>query len=226
MKGGVIGVSDYEFGQIESQVATEEIGDGRTLEACIDVRQTETNAFDGNTVQIGQAAVQELDTRQETQIAEGSITVTEREFINTKFTNFVLVPNAFVAVDNSQGTFAFPLISNATEMATIERGEINLKQFEDAHDEASPWQVGFYGRTGEAEKGTLYGPQVLDDEVIGKEIGPAQRNQLGVDLAFNGDDVKVTLAESGYTEIYQPNNYDSIDFAKFVVDEVLPFVEK
>lgn len=228
MKAGVIGVPDYDFDEISSFSSTKQEGDTE-LEACLEVRQTEYDAFDGYTVQTGRAAREEIVQSDQVSIEGGSISVGETDTVETRYTDFVAVPGEVVAVANGRGTFAYDMIASQTAAATISRAEIRLDRFADTMDDLSetppvPWQVGFYGRSGEAEKGVIYGDLVLEDGNFGSELQKAPKNQLGL-IVDTDDNIKLTVTSSGYIEIYQPSNYDAIDFSEFIVNHVIPNLE-
>jgi len=233
MRAGVLGLPDTDFNPIESYTDTTQVDDHTELTACLEVRQTVEQ--DGVTVQSGRAALQELDTEESVDIdpETNNISVSERvDVVKTKYTEFVLVPGSFVAVSSGSGTFAFQLISSATASATIRKAEIDLDSFLRSYEgssrseEAETWQVGFYGNTGNAEKGTLYGDSVFGDSELGDVVHQLPKNQIGLDIEAGEEDIKMTASESGYVEVYQPSNYDSTDYSEFILDHVLHHSEQ
>lgn len=236
MQAGVIGLPDYDFGTVESFAETEQISEHESLTACLEVRRTDsTGDF---TFQTGRAAIQELENEEKITIdpEEGSISVSENvNEVKTKYTEFVLVPGEFVAVTSGRGSFAFSMISGQTDTATIKRAGIDLNDFEESYvgearpESASAWQVGFYGNTGTAEKGAIYGDGVRSDPDLGKVVDRLPKNQIGLDIKEEegeDDGIRMTATESGYVEVYQPNNYDPEDFAEFVLDHVIPHAKR
>jgi hypothetical protein len=227
MQAGVLGLPDYDFGELESYSESKEIGEGRSLQACLEIRQTERT--NGITVQTGRAALEELGTEEQISIDLNDNSVSVRESVDvksTKYTEFITVPGEFVAVSNNSGTFAFRLIAGQTDAANISSASIDLdsltQSYMDSEGEGgvNPWQVGFYGSETNAEKGTLYGNEVLSDSEIGGMIRHLPKNQVGLEIG--GGEIKMTATESGYVEVYQPSNYDSVEFAQFILEHILP----
>ncbi|MBP1986027.1 hypothetical protein [Halolamina salifodinae] len=232
MRAGVIGLPDEDFDPIESYTETTQVDEHTELTACLEVRQTTER--DGITVQTGRAAIQELDTEEQVNIdpETDNISVSERvDVVKTKYTEFLLVPGSFVTVSAGSGTFAFQLISGATTSATVRRAEIDLDSFLRSYEgasraeEAETWQVGFYGNTGNAEKGTIYGDGVFDDTELGSVVHQLPKNQIGLNIQSKEEDIKMTASKSGYVEVYQPSNYDSVEFSQFILDQVLQHAE-
>jgi len=233
MRAGIIGIPDYDFGPVDSTIETNNVGD-ETLRACLEVRNTQEDAFGGYTLQTGRAAIEELETEERISIRENAASVTAREesVTRTKYTEFALVPGEFAAVESGRGAFAFDLIGGETDVASIKRGEIDLMSFADSFEgdsrpeNAQPWQVGFYGNAGGAEKGVVYGDGVFDDRDLGEVLKQCPKNQLGLIIEPEDDEeIQMTATRSGYVEVYQPSNYDALDFSEFVIEYVLPHVE-
>lgn len=220
MKAGVIGVIEDDFDAISSFEVNSKQGD-QELTRCVEIRQTIRR--ENIEVQVGRAATQELTEQEEVQIREGSVVVSNRTKPNTKYTEFLLVPGEFIAVSNGGGAFAFDLIGSQ-ESSQISRAKIDLQGLWEQSNKVSPWKAGFYAHQGNAETGVIYGEDVLKDDDFGNGIDEAQLNQLGLDYSPEDDAIKMTATESGYVEIYQPENYDEIDYAKYVRSEILPHV--
>jgi len=219
MKAGVIGIPDRDFGAIDpvQETITQ---DGYDLTRCIEIRQSLTGVNDSGQIQTGRAAVQRIDDGEAIEISDGRIVVTEQPEITTRYTEFISVPGQFIAVSNGGGTFAFDLIGQNVN-ASIERAEFDLDGFADEYPDATPWKVGFYGHVGNAENGVLHGEGVFEDSDFGGAVRDAQKNQLGLNLAWGNETVKMMVSESGYVEVYQPSSYDTAEFSEFVMDSVL-----
>jgi hypothetical protein len=172
----------------------------------------------------GRAAIERVDEQEEVSFRDGEIVAHQQPAKIGHYTEFVVVPGSFVVVENGTGTFAFDLISEQTG-AEIERAELDLYELSGQIEGADPWQIGFYNNSGRAEKGTVYGDNLLTDDEIGEVLKRAEKNQLG--LRFNGrhsETVQMTATESGYLEIYQPDSYDTEEFLQFISDYILPSV--
>jgi len=228
MKAGVIGLPDYDFGPIESYTSERQVDEETKLTVCLEIRDTNETER-GYILQKGRAAIQELGTETRIRIDEknDSINVVEdTNVVNTKYTEFVLVPGEFVAVESGNGVFAFRTIAAQTDAAKIKRANIDLDSLAasyeiESSESAIPWQLGFYGSGGSAEKGVLYGDDVISDAEFGKLVANLPKNQLGLEID-DEEGIKMTATESGYVQVYQPSNYDSKDFSEFVLDHILP----
>lgn len=218
MKAGVVGIPEDSFGSIESFEIEEPAGE-HELKRCIEVRQTINRT--GKTIQLGRAAVQELSNEQQVSIEDGQVLVSERSQPISKYTEFLLVPGEFIVVDSGTGTFAFDLIGSHTG-TKITRAHIDLQQFWETEVDGTPWKAGFYAHQGNAETGVVYGEDVLKDEDFGGGIDKSQINQIGLDYPPEENAIKMSATESGYVEIYQPENYDEKDYAKYLQNRVVP----
>jgi hypothetical protein len=224
MKAGVIGIPDGDFGAVESNQTTVET-DEHELEHCIEVQYSQQ--IGGITVQKGRAALESLEEQDSIEIVDGAIRVQSRTQPVTKYTEFVHVPGKFVAVSSGGGTFAFDLIGSQVGVG-INRAEIDLDSYfnvqKDKYD-AVPWKTGFYGHLGKAENGVVYGESVLEDGDFGNAIADSQMNQIGLSYSRGDEILKVNVTESGYVEIYQPDNYEEGEFAEFIIEEILTHAE-
>ncbi len=224
MKAGVIGIPDGDFDEVESYQESVEV-DEHDLERCIEVQYSQE--IDGIIVQKGRAALESLEEQNSIEIIDGSIRVQNRTQPVTKYTEFVLVPGEFVAASSGGGTFAFDLIGSQIGVG-ITRAELDLDGYfnvqEDKYD-AVPWKAGFYGHLGNAENGVVYGESVLEDGDFGNAIADSQINQIGISYSHGDEILKVNVTESGYVEIYQPDNYEEGEFAKFIIEEILVHAE-
>jgi len=221
MKSGVLGLIDGTGNSIDSFEETTESGDD-SLTACIEVLQTQTNAVKGNDLQFGRAAIETHTTKDSTSIVNGSITVSEETTIETLYSEFIHVPGQFLVVDNSAGSFVYDLLSNQLPGVDIQRGTIDLNRYLNNVSDWTPWKVGFYGNVGNAEKGTVYGENVLNGGEMGPVLDSCQKNQLGLTLSDGSQEIKCMMTESGYVEIYQPSNFENAEFAEFIAEHILP----
>ncbi|RBI59994.1 hypothetical protein DMJ13_20115 [halophilic archaeon] len=223
MKAGVLGVGQGEFGEVESTF--EEIHqDGYTFKQCLEIQQSDTTDK-GRKVQIGEAATQRIENKETITITDDNgITASEAPEKDTRFTEFLAVPDEFVVVKSGSGTFAFNLIQQQYPGSNIERAELDLNEFaEDYYEASNPWKVGFYGNLGNAEKGVVYGEDVFGDDEIGEVLDRSQLNQLGLQYEYEDQPLKMTMAESGYVEVYSPSNFDEFDYVDYIADEILNY---
>lgn len=225
MKAGVIAELNSESG-IEDVNESELLSSNHrfdSLDRCLEVRgRTKTNA--GDTVVHGRAAFEVLDEQETVEISDkGNIETQTRSTKETKYTEFLAVPDEFVVVSSGRGDFLFQILQKYAEH-TVQPAYLDLDSFYDQHEDALTWKVGFDERNGRAENGVLHGENVLADSDIGDIISLASKNQLGLDYTYQETNIKVTLARSGYVEVYQPSNFDMADFSSYISSEILPFV--
>ncbi|AZQ14517.1 hypothetical protein DOS48_06545 [Halorubrum sp. PV6] len=71
----------------------------------------------------------------------------------------------------------------------------------------------------------MYGENVFSDDEIGEVLERSQLNQLGLQFERDGQIIKTTMSESGYVEIYQPSNFESEDYAEFILNDLTSFME-
>lgn len=224
MKSGVIGLMSGDGSSIESFYESHE-QDGKTFSHSL---QLEEIGFTerGNPILEGEAATETTNTEESISIEEtGEIVVTEKPVKDEKYTQVIVVPDEFTIVGSSSGTFAFELLGLAAPGISVTRADLDLNEYADHYYDApsvDPWQVGFYGNIGEAEKGIVYGQEVFADDEIGEVLERSQINQLGLNYEIDGKKMKITLAESGYAEVYQPSNYSTEDYASFIEKEIMP----
>lgn len=224
MKSGVIGVVSGEFEELNSEINTF-TKDGEELHEAIEILDT-VNSNLGKAF-YGRAAVEDVTRDEGPVINDEQIEVKSYIETETKMTEFLAVSGEFVIVENGSGTFAFNLIGRQAEVL-VERGRIDLDAYvdylqkQDRDEEA--WQAGFYGNGGEAEKGVVYGNNVLKDSDVGGVLDLSDLNQLGVSYSTRDHSMKITVTESGYTNVYQPSNFESEDFLNFFASELAPYV--
>jgi len=221
MKAGLIGLVDGEIDSIESFSRTTE-NRGYELREALEIRQTFTDLSGDLIGHSGRAAVQRVVENEDVEIgSEGDITVGETPEVTTLYSEFLIVPNEFVAVGSGSGSFVFDLIGSYTD-TTVQEAEINLKSYSQTRPEANPWKIGFYGKQGNAENGVVHGDGLLDDDDLGEILIDTATNQLGLEFEKDGVVFKVFITESGYVEVYQPSNLDSAEYLNFVSSEVMP----
>lgn len=191
-------------------------------ERSIEIRNTQ-KLENGKELYQGRAAKEELTERDSTEInSDGSITASTTIEKDTRYTEFLFVPDEFVAVESSAGTFLFELLTHRTPH-TIVSIKFDLDGYLLDNDDAFVWKLGFKERGANAENGVVHGYDLLEDQEVGNILAPTEKNQLGLECSFNSDKIKLFLAESGYVDVYQPSNYDSKDFASLILDELLQY---
>ncbi|WP_148859293.1 hypothetical protein [Natronococcus pandeyae] len=221
MNSGVIGKIHGEFSDLESEIWTITDRDYE-LKRAVDVRDT-YELSDSKTAYSGKVATEILKKESNAEISSQGISETAELDPVTKSSEFLAISDDFLLVENSQGTFGYDLIGKLTT-AHIERARIQLEPFTDDKEIGEIWQLGFYGTGGRAEKGVVYGNQVLDDSEFGSVLDLSNKNQIGIDFPYQDKAIKMTASESGYVEVYQPSDYKTEDFVNFFLNEIAPYV--
>lgn len=221
MKAGVIGKVDGGFSRITEHSETR-VEQDVELTNCIELIRT-ISLPDGMEASWGRAAIQRLDEIKEQGIKDGSIEVYEAQEKITKVTEFLSVPGEFVIVANGGGTFAFDLIGRQTD-TLIERSELDLVEFDEDHSDANIWMRGFYGVSGNANNGIVYGNNLKKDSDFADIFASTNMNQVGLEYIYQDTPLKVRMSESGYVEVYQPSSFEVEEYLQFVLDEILEYV--
>ncbi|WP_232508500.1 hypothetical protein [Haloarcula marismortui] len=107
-------------------------------------------------------------------------------------------------------------------METIHPAQVDLESFAAAHHNADPWMGWFRASDGPIDSGAAYGD--IDSEPdLAEFIHSNENSQLGLtNLKYDGRLLKLVLSESGWLAIYDPKDMDTIEFTRFIHDEVLP----
>lgn len=221
MKSGVLGIVDGTFDVVDSYTETV-TADEEELDRCLEIDRV-FSLPTGGMAFAGRAAADTLTDRTTTTIEDGEIRVTERARTETKYTEFVGVPGEFVAVDSSDGTFAFDLVAAETD-TRIERATLDLDGFFAAHESATPWKAGFYGTGENGMNGVFHGADLRTSHDMDAILANSSLNQVGLSYRYDGTDVKMTAARSGYVEVYRPSEFDSGQYLAYLREEILPYV--
>jgi hypothetical protein len=91
-------------------------------------------------------------------------------------------------------------------------------------DESTPWKAGFSGTGEHAVTGVFHGENLRESGDIDDRLGSSNLNQVGLSYEYQGTDLKMTAARSGYVEVYQPTTFEEKEYLKYLSDEILPFV--
>lgn len=221
MKSGIIGFVHGNFGSIEDETTVMEDGEAELLRR-IEVDETMT-LESGREIQIGSVAKENNIKRQKTQITDEGIVRQDISEIETDVASFAVIPGEVVILGTGSGTFGFDLIGRQAE-ALIERAHIDLDDFVGDYEDGSFWQYGFYNTGLNAENGVFYGTDVSEDSTAQTFINSASANQIGMDILYGDKPIKFTMAESGYVEVYQPEDWETPEYVEFVADVVLPYI--
>lgn len=226
MNSGVLAIVDGSIEHVEPFIDTVE-KEGFDAEQCLEISQ-EISDLNGNTIAYeGKAAEQFVTEAESVTVRDesNSISVSQEPQLEWKYTNFLLVPDDLLIIDSSAGRFLFSLLESKFDV-NIERAEIHLRAYRESLDkdrnEVEPWKIGFYGREGNADNGVIHGTDLLGDDTLGNILAHNATNQLGLTYRRDGTQMKTFVSESGYVEVYQPDNYDTSNFVSFIKEEILP----
>ena len=216
MKAGVIGEIEGTIDNFDNYYETRSDRDF-DLRKQLEFSSSHTTGS-GISFYSGRAAVERLDENDNIDFNENGIIVTQGLEKTQYYTEFLVVPDDFVVITSSSGEFAFNVLETENQVS-IKKAEIDMFGLLDSTEEynPTPWQVGFYDKGGDANKGVIYGADILSDKDIGNVLKNSKMNQLGLELeAKDGISIKFSITESGYVEVYQPSNYESADFIEFI----------
>lgn len=221
MQAGVLGVVDGSFRVVDSFSDTVTDGD-QELQRCLDVERV-FSLPSGETAFAGTAAREYRREREAASIDGGAVQVVESPQTEMRHTRFVGVPGEFVAVDSGDGTFAFDLIAAETN-TDIDRATLDLDGFFTAHESATPWKAGFYGAGESGANGILHGEDLRTGHGLSGILEDSTLNQVGLSYRYDGADVKMTAARSGYVEVYRPSEFDAGRYLEYLQTEIRPYV--
>ncbi|WP_135855203.1 hypothetical protein [Halorussus salinus] len=225
MKAGAIARVHGDFDTIDtSDFPDEDTQHGETIRSSLEVGQAETDIY-GHQVVYGQAAHQEATEIETFGINQnGQIGIDEtRVDVVTNVTDFLCVLGEYAIVESTDDTFAFDLLSRATD-TTVEKVEFDINSLIEAHHpEATFWMGGFHNRSGDVDSGDGYGEgDIFEDEDIGDVLWESDKNRIGMRFEFEDQMVKMMVTQSGYAEVYQPSGFSSLEFSRLVNEVLLP----
>lgn len=222
MKAGVIGMVNGDFNRIKPLYDTFTQNEIK-LERGIEIVNDSITLSDGSSAIYGRAAMQRLKEKKSVQIREGSIGEHKEPEPEALYTEFLSLPGDVVIVNSSSGMFAFDLIGAQTN-TLIERAGFEIEEFVETHQREHFWQARFKNNVGNAENGVVYGNDVLNDSDLDHVLGNSKISQVGLDYIYKEDEIKITVTESGYINLYNPSNYESKEFLQYFKDELIGYV--
>jgi RNA polymerase-binding transcription factor DksA len=205
----------------DDDITTTDFGNGDALE----VEEVQED-LSGLAVYHGQAAY-EGTTRVDAGVVneDGTISETERAIEDPRLTEWFTVPDAkpgFAAIDASDGEYAFRQLSSITG-GWIEPAVYDLYGFTEYLEQvdAKVWQVVW---SDSDEAGTWY-PDDGDqhNDAITRRGLENHPKQVGFRYSYNNRSVRGTIAESGYCELYYPDDWEHQAMAQFIREELLQF---
>lgn len=185
-----------------------------------------TNYLDGQTLYHGEAAGR---VHEETRIpvpTEKAILEEKKEITRTVGTDFYVdLEGGWAGISTSDGEFVFDWL-RAREGVTANETLIRLDDWADElvqREKASVWAVSYSQSEDEGDDSDRAGSQYHDD-VESDSMPATGKSALGFSYRWRGDYVRGMIAASGYVAAYNISLEEV--FAKWVADEVLPFVER
>ncbi|MFB6163584.1 MAG: hypothetical protein ABEJ31_00320 [Haloarculaceae archaeon] len=222
MKAGVLGLVDGDFDVVGDYAETVP-KDDRELQRCLEIDRV-FSLPSGESAFAGRAAGEFLRSGESAEIDDGEITVREHPRTETRYTEFAGVPGEFVVVASGSGTFALDLVGAETNTA-IERAALDLDAFYERVADATPWKAGFYGTGDDGVNGVFHGPDLRASHDLDALLADSRLNQVGLTYRYDGAELKMTAAASGYVEVYRPRSFAVADYLAYLRREVLPHVE-
>lgn len=198
MKDGIIGIPDDKFSSINSFDTTRN-SHGYTLHEAIQVGPAQTSLAGGSTLPLQQGRALAESTQK---ISVPSVNKNGNIKTNDKWekvfnmTEFVIAPGEFVVVDDTSGIFLFDILQDMTGVQ-LSRPSIDLDAYAKSRSNATPWKYGFDNAGGKAEKGIVYGSDVVSDPDMGKVLSRSDKNQLGLEFSYNASQTKMEVSETG-----------------------------
>lgn len=221
MQAGVVGLVDGSFDVVDSYADTVEEG-GQELRRRLDVERV-FSLPSGDAAFAGRAAREYRRERQSARIEDDGVRLVEEPRTAVDHTAVAGVPGEFVVVGSGAGAFAFDLVGRDTG-TTVERATVDLDGFFDRRDGAAPWKAGFRSDGEDGVSGVLHGTDLREDHDLESLLADATLNQVGLSYRYDGRDLKMTAAESGYVELYQPRDLEVGAYLEYLREEILPHV--
>lgn len=222
MKSGIIGVSSGNFGSISSLQTTRQ-SRGFTLNTCVNVgpvQQTSLPTGSQINLQKGRALIEDTEKLSVPSVQGGQIVTNDQWEKVTSMTEFLIAPGKFVLVDDTEGLFVFDIMENQTGQS-FSRPTIDLDSYAQTRPNADPWKYGFNNAGRQAEKGTVYGTDVVSDPDMGAVLNRSDKNQLGLQFSYNGRQTKMEVSKNGFIRVIEPsvgNRY----IVNFIHNELQP----
>lgn len=237
MNGGVIGVPVDTATHVQIEGVEDWTGGsvgehGTELDAALSVKEVRTLSGDTD-YYVGEAFKQREEEVQSYYEEDGTIRNRTTYRAVTDYSEFIVVPGSdshrgYVLVSSSSGEFVFSLVGRQNNV-TVDRADLRLGDWIEGREEFDATTGG--GRTGgvEASKLTAWGEDVLDDPDVGKLLSGAVRsnvlNQIAGRYVWDGIPLYLTLAKSGYAEVWNPSNMDTSEFLGWISAEVVPYAD-
>lgn len=229
MKTGAIAVITKDGHDIDhEQFPTSRQKSGFKLHSTLETDWTQS-LLNGRHIIRGRAVAEQLEkVKSPTIETDGGVQRNDIEQEKTAVVSeFAYVPGEFVLTESTSDDFVGHLIEHATD-AHVRRGKIDLSQFADAHSEANFWMG--WSRSSHGPIDNIFASGDIDDDPdVAQLVKENKSSQLGLrNVEFEGRLMKLVLSESGWVEVHRPKDMGTVEFTRFVDQEVMPhtFVEQ
>jgi len=238
VNGGVIGVpvdtaTHVEIEGVEDWTGSSHGEHGTELDAALSVKEVRTLSGDTD-YYVGEAFKQREEEVEDYYEEDGTIWNRTTYRAVTDYSEFIVVPGSdshrgYVLVSSSSGEFVFSLVGRQNNV-TMDRATLRLGDWIEAREDEFDATTGG-GSTGspDASKLTAWGNDVLDDPDVGKLLSGAVRsnvlNQVAGRYVWDGIPLYLTLAKSGYAEVWNPSDMDTSEFLGWISAEVVPVAD-
>jgi len=229
MQSGTLFLCDSLEGGLDSfraEVALPDQAPADNLLEAIDIRNSR-ELPDGTLVQSGDAAAEVLSEQDVTEISENRISNRTEESVSTTFGTFTFSSDGILIVGGG-GKFIPAIITEHTEIHA-QAAKVDIDSYFEflmsvhGSDNTEIWKVGFQEERTNADNGVLHGSALMSDSELAPLLENSKKTQLGVELEYQGELLNLYVAESGYFDIYQPNNYPDKQVIEFLRDQLLQF---
>jgi len=215
--GGVLEDTAFPYTRVEH---------GLELQSTLDLESRLTD-LEGFEVTVGTAAQETPNESPSYRIgSDGTVTADNRRVeTETAASKVAYVEGEFLVTESQQSEYALDIVDVALNNGSVKQATIDINGFLEAVDDLDPWMAGFYGRDAPVDAGNAFGDYDADAN-IRDVVAESQLNQLGLqNFIHNGRRMKFRITESGYVEIYRPNDVGTMEFVQFIRSRVLPHVQ-
>lgn len=226
MKAGTIAIADGAGRLDDSAFPYTRMEEGLELQSTLEL-QGQLQALDEFEVTIGTAAQETPNNHTTYEIASDGSVETDEDATEkqTEASNIVYVEGEFLVTESNDCEYARELADASVEHGTVESAVIDLDGFLGSVSEPDPWMAGFYDRDAPVDSGNAFGDYDADEDVR-DVIAESNLNQLGLkNFNYRGRRLKFQITRSGYVEVYQPSDMETLEFARFLQDHVLPHAQ-
>jgi hypothetical protein len=216
---GVVALVPHDFGKLEDAYLSEETGED-DLECYIDIKQEKTNLEGDILYQEGLIAANRILTDKQVQIDDGNVDITKNRHSDWDWARIWVVPNEFIVVSKTSGTFPFDKLTEALDLK-VRQAKFNLTEI--VQDHPGHWMGGFEDREERVRSGTLYGDEIERDIDMGDAFISADKNQIGPIIDFGGREIKARVTADGFVQVVSPGDYQREKYLSFIGEILITY---